>query len=379
MDYTRLVRKILSGEQLRADDTKALNQWAMSERGRRDMEEQLLRGLAEAGENFAAGVDYDALLRKLTEKIRSDAKRKRAAIRKRYRMAAAAAAVILVLGTTIFINNRQAGEEVIESGKNIAMLQLSDGRVITLDNNVEELVDQRGAMTVIKNGEILYTDDLAIDEVIYNKIYVPRGGEYKVVLADGSAVWLNSDTRLRYPLGFAGGERRVFLEGEAYFEVAPDPGKPFIVETTAQELTVLGTGFNVEAYGGDAKTVTTLANGSIEVSNRATGEKRTLVPGEQSQIDAVSGTLTVKTVKVQNVLAWRNGLFVFDDNDLGEIMLKVARWYDVEVRFADPEARDIVFRGNLPKYENLDTLLEMIGTISSARFEVEERTVTVSI
>ena len=172
--------------------------------------------------------------------------------------------------------------------------------------------------------------------------------------------------------------REVFLEGEAYFEVAPDSSCPFLVETAQQQIKVLGTKFNVSAYL-DEPTETTLLEGSVYLTGVVVKGEHQLVPGEQVVIDPVSNEFTVTEVDAENVIAWTLGKFVFDDNTLEQVMKKLERWYGVEVDYVDPEVKKIVFKGNLPRYSDLRILLGMIEKISPVRFQVDGYKITVSL
>jgi ferric-dicitrate binding protein FerR (iron transport regulator) len=189
---------------------------------------------------------------------------------------------------------------------------------------------------------------------------------------------MNSDSKLRYATQFVGKERRVFLEGEAYFEVAPDAKKPFLVETRNQTLQVLGTKFNISAYTNEIIT-TTLVQGCVNLTNSTTMLQQQLVPGEQAFIDSKSNKWQVKKVDVEDVIAWTKGMFVFNDQSLEQVMGKLERWYDVKVVYSDEAAKKIVFKGNLPRNLDLKTVLSMIERISSASFDMQENQVNVKV
>lgn len=208
--------------------------------------------------------------------------------------------------------------------------------------------EKRGVLTY----ENARKEEVRPMEVMYNTLEVPRGGEYDLVLEDGTRVWLNADSRLKYPVVFPGSERRVMLEGEAYFEVARDTNRPFLVETGVQSLRVLGTAFNVCAYPDEPDIYTTLVHGSVALSTGGQGHECVLVPGEQAVCHVHNGSFTVGKVDVSQVAAWKKGLFVFENQNLEQIMLKLARWYNVTVFFRNEAAKTIEFRGNLPKYSN---------------------------
>lgn len=266
-----------------------------------------------------------------------------------------------------------------------AKLILATGENVLLDTLVLDTMTIREAGVMIQKsgGGLTYENSGKKDErpvkITYNTLDVPRGGEYDVVLEDGTRVWLNADSRLKYPVVFPGNERRVILEGEAYFEVARDTSRPFLVETGIQALRVLGTAFNVCAYPDEPDIYTTLVHGSVAVSVGKQENGRILVPGEQAICHVNKGDFVIKKVDVQQVVAWKKGLFVFENQNLEQIMLKLARWYNVTIFFQNEAAKTIEFKGNLPKYSNFRSVLQVIEKSSNVKFEVKGETVIVSI
>ena len=210
----------------------------------------------------------------------------------------------------------------------------------------------------------------------FHMLEVPGGGEYFMTLEDGTKVWLNAATRLKYPVVFASGIRKVILEGEAYFEVARDISRPFVVETVQAKVSVLGTSFDVCAYAEEGKTWTTLEEGVVEVESMDKGEKVRMVPGEQV---CLTGGKGMEKYKVETALftAWRSGRLVFKDMRLEDLMRNLARWYDVKVEFYREEAKDIVFTGDVKKYEDLNEVLEIIELTSDVHFTIEGQSIIV--
>lgn len=249
-----------------------------------------------------------------------------------------AAAVLLIISATVFIYyTTQSGNAVkgiaevidtlndVEPGGEKAILTLSDGSTIILDNASHGQIAQQGHMGVVKlpNGQILYkalnnsSGDHAT--VSYNTMSTPRGGQYQLILPDGSKVWLNAESSITYPIAFTNEERRVKIAGEVYFEVAKDKKKPFRVETNDAEVEVLGTQFNIKAYAGDGPTKTSLLEGSVKIN------KQILKPGEAF----INGRIVA--TDIEQDVAWKNGIFNFNNQNLSQVMLQLARWYDLEV------------------------------------------------
>lgn len=265
-------------------------------------------------------------------------------------------------------------ETPIVPGTFRAQLTLDDGRTVALDSTAFRSIGQLPEATVeVADRVLTYTrsDHAAPAEVKYNTLEIPRGGEYALQLADGSRVWLNAETRLRYPVTFAGTERRVELTGEAYFEVSKDATRPFIVRANGVDVRVLGTSFNVAAYG--AEVVTTLVEGRVAVE--AGSERVTLEPDRQAVWDGKQ--MEVRQVDASNYGLWRKGIFYFEDRRLEEILDALARWYGVEVFYVNPETKDMRFTVEIKRYENIDAILRRIAQTERVHFGVSGRTVTV--
>jgi len=224
-----------------------------------------------------------------------------------------------------------------------------------------------------KEGVLQYKDsvnDKSVESKT-NTLRVPRGGEYQLVLADGTKVWLNSDSELSYPVPFVGKERKVTLMGEAYFEVAHNKDVPFIVVTGNQEVEVLGTKFNISSYENDANIITTLVEGKVKVSDSNSESERYLMPNEQSVLNRDTDDLKKRKVDVYPFIAWKDGRFVFNNVTLEQFLLKISRWYDVEVIFEDDSLKTIKFSGDLPRYSNMTGILKIIEAEMSVHIKVE--------
>ena len=309
----------------------------------------------------------------------------------RWTAAAAVACVAVVCGVMWPDGGVQEAEmplaaavtDSIVPGKATARLILANREEILLDTLSAGRMALASGVVVCKEGEGLAyeasREEDAPFKMEYNELVVPRGGEYDLVLEDGTRVWVNADTRLRYPVAFGQAERRVYLEGEAYFEVERDAARPFFVETGRQTVRVLGTSFNVSAYPDDAVNAAALLEGSVEVADKRTGEGHRLAPGEQAQLNTETGEMVVSRVDVQQLIAWKSGMFVFDGQTLEQIMAKLARWYNVSVFFRNAGAKELVFKGNLPRYTDFREVLEVLEKSSHVRFSVNGRTVTVNL
>lgn len=272
----------------------------------------------------------------------------------------------------------------IEAGENKAILTLGDGSKIILDDAKNGILANQGGNSVLKaaEGEVIYSflsevkDPLTIDEhtpVIYNTIETPKGGKFQIKLPDGSKVWLNAASSLRFPTVFNGSKRQVELKGEAYFEVSPDKSKIFEVNTRNQVVQVLGTHFNINAYLDEPTVNTTLLEGSVRVSDLRTNISQLLKPGEQSQLSEQIEVINLKNTN--EAVAWKEGYFQFDEADIKTVMRQIERWYDVSV----------VYEGDLPNYrfggeiERNLSLLQVLKVLEKTKvhFRLEGREVIV--
>ncbi|MCB6973895.1 MULTISPECIES: FecR family protein [Butyricimonas] len=326
--------------------------------------------------------DVEGTLRKL--KVRG---RKRIGLRMWWKYAAM---FVLPLGIAFalwqglkeekIVLHRQFGE-VARPGAERAVLKLFDGKTVVLDSTSGNMLIARGEnvrVEVDSNRLLRYSrEDTVVTsrEERKNELIVPRGGEYQIVLADGTRVWLNSATKLIFPQNFTGKERRVVLSGEAFFEVARDENKPFIVETSRMDVKVLGTRFNVNAYTDNEMVSTTLVDGSVEVAS-GTQKPITLVPGEQAYGEA--GELEKREVNIRLYTSWIDGRFMFNNVELEEIAKQISRWYDVEIFFTNENVKKTRFTGGMVKFKPLDDLIRMIESTSSVCFSVKGRTIVIS-
>ena len=211
-------------------------------------------------------------------------------------------------------------------------------------------------------------------EMEYNTLRVPRGGEFELTLTDGTVITLNSDSEVRYPVKFSGEERRIYLSGEAFLDVAKDAKHPFIVAVGNSEIRVLGTSFNVQAYATEGKVFTTLVEGAVEMSSG--NEKIKLNPGEQCVADS-TGILTKHKVDTELYTGWKEGKLIFREQTLETVMKTLARWYNIEVIFENPEAKKILFTGNVRRYDSFEKILKMLEVTGDTRFEVNGNKVSV--
>ncbi len=299
-----------------------------------------------------------------------------------------AASLLFLLGVAVYIykigNPVSVPEETLvsrsienEEDKNKPVLTLADGQKIRLDeaeigvlSNDEDVIIRK-----MPDGSIAYENkNSTSSELRYNLIEIPKGQTYRVILPDGTNVWLNATSSLRYPSAFTGGNRSVELIGEGYFEVAHNKQQPFVVKTSSQTVEVLGTHFNVSGYADEQSTKTTLFEGRVKVSH--SDKSVVLKPGQQASTTAESNDIHVGSVDLESVLTWRNGVILFEDAGIQHIMRHLARKYDIEVEYRG-EITDQKFGGAFQQSVSLQEILDYLESYGDVHFEIQGRRVIV--
>jgi ferric-dicitrate binding protein FerR (iron transport regulator) len=307
------------------------------------------------------------------------------------RIAAVAAVVLIVVTAGIYrfffhppshipVEKKiaQHHDNSIKPGSNQAVLKLADGSEIVLDSTKNGILASKNGVEVkqTKQGQVLYTSLLPAQGtgVSWNTISTPTGGQYQIVLGNGTRVWLNAASSLRFPVAFKGRERAVEVTGEVYFEVAKDEARPFKVSFNGNTVTVLGTHFNVMAYSDEAKSKVTLLEGSIRINNHA--EQKLLRPGMQALVGDSNSTITTRRANLEEAVAWKNGYFVFDNENIQSIMRKVARWYNVTVAYQG-NMTGKEFSGSISRFENVSEVLGMLELTGTIHFSIQGRNIKV--
>lgn len=303
------------------------------------------------------------------------------------RWSSVAAIVLLGIGTaTWYMIGKKPVSEIastekptllndVTPGGNKAVLTLSNGAKIVLDSAANGTLAQQGNARISKVNSGLLAYNLSIEkptEILFNTLSTPRGGQYKLILPDGTAVWLNAASTITYPTAFKGNERKVSITGEAYFEVTKDKTKPFYVKVNQMEVEVLGTHFNINAYS-DEKTInTTLLEGSVKI--KKDNQVALLKPGQQAQSNGQVIKI-VRDVNLNQVMAWKNGFFNFNNADLQLVMRQLGRWYDVEVIY-EREIPKIQFMGEIERDLNLSDVLDVLKR-TNVHFRIEGKKIIV--
>ena len=308
--------------------------------------------------------------------------------RKRYWMwgVSVAASVVVVFCLIIYYHS-DTGQDVNIAVQNIvpgqynAILEMADGATYHLGGQQGSLQEKTGRQIKIDTSLVSY---LPVDdkqetpkEIVYNKLSIPRGGEYRIELEDGTKIWMNSESRLRYPVAFFNDTREVYLEGEAYFEVQRDVNRPFIVHSGEQKVTVLGTSFGISCYASEVNDYTTLVSGKVKVDFKRGKQSFVLEPGKQVAYDKKSGIATERKVDVAEFVAWKNGKYVFKQKCLEDILSTLSRWYDFEVFYQNEDVKEILFSGELRRFDDFNYLLRLIERTSDVKFIIDKKVVRV--
>ena len=360
-----LANKLLEG-QLTEAEIKELNAWYVEH-----LEEEIA-----IPPDFA---NSDEELRKrIFHTIQSKIKEKPET--KLWKRLSVAAFMLFFLSITFYfyLSNRtnHSSQEVSQSeilpGANRAMLIRTDGRKIDLGDIKSGEITEQSGVKITKNddGQIIY-DLTAIAEdnknMGLNTIQTPAGGQFQVILPDGSHVWLNALSSLRYPIAFTGKERAVTLTGEGYFEIAHKKNQPFKVISEGQSVEVLGTSFNINAYQDEKSTKTALLEGSIRISSERFS--RILKPGQQAEVNRQQTLYVTDNLKMESVLAWKNGYFMFSNEPIESVMRKIARWYDLEVVYQD-DVKDKMLWGTMSRFKDISAVLKTLELTGTAHFKL---------
>ncbi|KAA5542978.1 FecR domain-containing protein [Adhaeribacter rhizoryzae] len=384
-EFEELVKKYLAGEASKAEETMLFEYYDKLQ------EQNLDWNTAEMGEQ---GNIRNKLYHQILQDIKHRERNKSFMPR---RWMVAAAIMLAVLSSVLFFyqqfsHERAVAEKITLSsnkkdilpGENKATLTLADGSKIALDDTgTGELARQPGASIIKKaDGQIIYnvTEPAVAHqgkaELAYNTIEIPKGSYYQINLPDGSRVWLNAGSSLRFPTRFTGAERAVALTGEAYFEVAKNKKIPFRVVSPKQTVEVLGTHFNVSAYADEPLLKTTLLEGSVRVLLPNETKGKLLEPGQQALVPAAGNSIAVQPVDVEAAIAWKNGYFMFVEEDLPSIMRKLERWYDIEVAY-EGDLGNMKFGGIVSRSKSLAETLKILELTGNVQFKIAGRRVTV--
>ena len=373
-----VVKKLLGGGMLDEEEGRRLREWLEESEEHEELFRQVSGGKKnEEFQNIVRLSDRKEQWRRLERLTRE-----RKSIGRRTWLAYAAG-MVLLLGLGLWFGLQRAGKDetvvrmaVIEPGKTQALLILNDGQKIALRDR-DTSVATSGTSINIRTGQVAYEMKKEMQDTVmeYNTIVVPRGGIYSLVLSDGTEVFLNSDSELRYPVKFTGKNRVVDLKGEAFFEVTPDSLHPFVVQAGEMRTRVLGTSFNIMAYTDEPAIQTTLFTGRVEVSVKRTSLKEVLAPGMQANWEVGADDISVKKVNMDIQSLWRDGIIILDDDDLESVMRMLARWYNVTYEWRGDRNVKHTFTGKINRNEDLGSVLSTLTLLGGPRFEIKGTTV----
>lgn len=381
IDWDILLRRMNEG--LSEEEERNFEAWYRSDEKHRAYYERVV---SEWNHETLPERDLSRILSKYDSLIQSRKILRRSVIRRKILRWSVAAVLLIGAGTLWLMQEFQPTDlplttfTKIVPGQSKAYLVMYDGTSIRLDKTTDSLNVMVGT-TKIRNRKgtvTLVNDDEVSGKIEYNTLVIPRNGEYHIVLNDGTEVWLNADSRLKFPTDFKGRERRVVFSGEAYFKVAHDDRYPFIVETDLGNIKVYGTEFNVRRYAEEQEVRTTLVDGSVGFcASEDTSENYVKIqPGYQISY-GLGQEIGIKKINVSNEIAWRNQLFSFESRPLEEIMRDIARWYDVEVSFEDEHLKKLYFTCSLDRYDKIEKLLRFFEEVYDIEFKIEGKHITV--
>lgn len=301
-------------------------------------------------------------------------------------IAAASVIILFSVGLYLYKSPSAAPEKVatnvatdhIVPGKNMAIVTLSDGKILHIDESTRIKLDTHGGIVLSQiSKELLSINTITGSKniLMVRSIAVPKGGQFQIILPDQTKVWLNSETKLLFPDNFALSQRHVTLQGEAYFEVSKDKHHPFTVAALNKKIEVLGTHFNVRAYPTENTFKTTLLEGKVRVTDLRSGQVSMLRPHQE--FTAINNLLKIREAVSDGAVAWKNGYFDFNDKSLETAMEELARWYNVNIDFRNEQSRDVVLGGTMSRYSNIDQILNKIELTGLVHFTISNHTIIV--
>ncbi|WP_320911705.1 FecR family protein [Butyricimonas paravirosa] len=385
MDYKNeighLLQKYFSGT-IMPDEQRLLDSW-MKEKEEHEQLFERLRKDTRFAEEYGIFREVDTTRAWETFRVKNGLGRQRR-MTTWIKYVAVIALPLLVAG--VWLLYPRGGEQSIPVAQNTKIvkrevspvLEVVGGGKVILEKEKDKMIEAgRGVDVQQSSGMLVYSDSVVSEYVDTNVLRIPKGGEFKLQLADGTRVYLNSATDLRYPVAFTGPERRVYLKGEAYFEVAKDVEHPFIVVTDDVQVRVYGTSFNVNTLGADGVR-TVLVEGKVGIRGQDLDREYVLKPNELAFYDRNSRDMKIETVDPDLYTLWRKGIFVFERETLENIMNTLSLWYDMEVFFQSESAKQLHFSGHMKRYEQIEDILHAITDATGVVFTINDRTVCVS-
>lgn len=392
-EILKIIAAELAGENVSGEEKESVKRWREESSGNERMYKMIVEELGEVVGlvRMKGGLDrkkaYERLEGEMQKKMIRQKEKGKVRRMSWWRYGAGVAGVLMMLGVGMAIwmkpeeNNVRLEEKRVVPGSGQAVLTLGGGEVVLLKRDTSELILADTTLRVTNERNTLVYSEIEnkrmSEDVVYNTLTVPVSGEYCLVLADGTKVFLNSGSEIRYPAMFRGKRREVLLKGEAWFEVAKDSGREFLVHAGAMDVKVLGTSFNVKAYEKLETVATTLVEGSVEIA--CDGESFRIVPGEQFVYDKNSREANVMMVDTELYTSWKDGYYKFRQATLKEIMTTLSLWYGLNVFYQNESAKHVEFTGKVKRYEDIRTLLDKFEQTENVVFDIKENNVFIKI
>ncbi|MCB6974844.1 MULTISPECIES: FecR family protein [Butyricimonas] len=392
-EILKIIAAELAGENVSGEEKESVKRWREESRGNERMYRMMVEELGEVVGlvRMKGGLDREKAYERLEGEMQKKMIRQKENGKVRrmswWRYGASVAGVLLMLGVGMAIwmkpeeNKVRLEEKRVVPGSGQVVLTLGGGEVVLLKRDTSELILADTTLRVTNERNTLVYSEIEnkrmSEGMVYNTLTVPANGEYQLVLADGTKVFLNSGSEIRYPEVFGKDRREVFLRGEAWFEVAKDSGREFLVHAGAMEVKVLGTSFNVKAYEKLKTVATTLVEGSVEIA--CDGESFRIVPGEQFVYDKNSREANVMMVDTELYTSWKDGYYKFRQATLEEIMTTLSLWYGLNVFYQNESAKHVEFTGKVKRYEDIRTLLDKFEQTENVVFDIKENNVFIKI
>ena len=376
-EIARIIQKSLKGK-LSESEERQLSGWRkVSDENERAFQRMISEDFYTIGmeklEMYDSRVAYGRFLQKKYQQ-----RRKRRFLINMARVAAVALPFVIALVLYVGLNREE--EQMVRPslasnilpGTSKAVLTLANGQMIPLGKEAtDSTIITDGTQISASGSGVTYASGVESESVVYNKLEIPRGGEFCLTLSDGTRVWLNSETSIQYPVAFGAKERRVFVQGEAYFEVAKDEGKPFHVLAKGADIKVLGTSFNVMTYRG--RTITTLVEGKVCLTYK--DESVLMVPDRQAEVIAETGKILMREVDARNFTLWKDGVFYFENAALETIAERLSQWYDVNIVFNDEALKKLRYSVEMKRYNNIQDLLTKIEKTQKVKFLIQGKSI----
>lgn len=392
-EILKIIAAELAGENVSGEEKESVKRWREESRGNERMYRMMVEELGEVVGlvRMKGGLDREKAYERLEGEMQKKMIRQKENGKVRrmswWRYGASVAGVLLMLGVGMAIwmkpeeNNVRLEEKRVVPGSGQAVLMLGGGEVVLLKRDTSELILADTTLRVTNDRNTLVYSGVenkgTSENVVYNTLTVPAGGEYQLILADGTKVFLNSGSEIHYPEVFGKDRREVFLKGEAWFEVAKDCHREFWVHTGGMDVKVLGTSFNVKAYEKLETVATTLVEGSVEIA--CDGESFQIVPGEQFVYDKNSRKVKVRAVDTEQYTSWKDGYYKFRQVTLEEIMTTLSIWYGLNVFYQNESAKHVEFTGKVKRYEDIRTLLDKFEQTENVVFDIKGNNVFIKV